>query len=122
MPEGNWVSDLVKECGHVETPHSWLYWSFLTCISAAAGNNYHLRTLKGDLNYKPNLYVILLGESGLGKGFGINRAKNLVNRADVTRVIAGRSSISVPMPRLHMTLSVATLVTTRARLPRSQPG
>lgn len=36
---------------------------------------------------------MLLGESGLGKGFPINRAKLLVTRANVTRVIAGRSSI-----------------------------
>lgn len=93
MPQGTWISDLIDECSHVETPKSWLWWSFITCISAAAGNNYYLKTLKGDLLYKPNLYVILLGESGLGKGFGINRAKNLVMKADVTRVIAGRSSI-----------------------------
>lgn len=94
MPtKDNWIDDLVNECKHVETPIAWLWFSFLTCISAAAGNNYHLRSLKGDLLYKPNLYVILLGESGLGKGFGINRAKNLVRKADVTRVIAGRSSI-----------------------------
>jgi hypothetical protein len=96
----NWVNNLVGECSHVETPKSWLYWSFLSCISAAAGNNYHLRTLKGDLNYKPNLYIILLGESGLGKGFGINRAKNLVNKASVTRVIAGRSSIQAVVKEL----------------------
>lgn len=91
--KANWITDLIQECSHVETPNSWLFWSFLSCVSAAAGNNYHLRTLKGDLLYKPNLYIILLGESGLGKGFGINRAKNLVRKADVTRVIAGRSSI-----------------------------
>jgi hypothetical protein len=89
----NWVDSLVSECSHVETPQSWLWWSFLSCISAAAGNNYSLTTLKGDLVYKPNLYIILLGESGLGKGFPINRAKLLVTRAGVTRVIAGRSSI-----------------------------
>jgi hypothetical protein len=100
MSKVNWIDDLVDECKHVETPKSWLWWSFLTCISAAAGNNYHLRTLKGDLNYKPNLYIILLGESGLGKGFPINRAKNLVNRAEITRVIAGRSSIQAVVKEL----------------------
>lgn len=96
----NWVTDLVNECSHVESPRSWLWWSFISCISASAGNNYHLRTLKGDLHYKPNLYIILLGESGLGKGFSINRAKNIVNRAEVTRVIAGRSSIQAVVKEL----------------------
>ncbi len=102
----NWVDSLVGECSHVETPHSWLWWSFLTAISAAAGNNYYLTTLKGDLVYRPNLYVMLLGESGLGKGFPINRAKLLVTKAAVTRVIAGRSSIQAIVQELSRTKTV----------------
>lgn len=63
------------------------------CVSSAAANNYTLRTLKGNLLYYPNIYVMLLGESGLGKGYPVNLAKRLLEEADVTRVIAGRSSI-----------------------------
>jgi hypothetical protein len=96
----NWLDSLVAECSHVETPHSWLWWSFLSCISAAAGNNYYLTSLKGDLIYKPNLYIMLLGESGLGKGFPVSRAKRLVSAAEVTRVIAGRSSIQAIVQEL----------------------
>jgi len=99
----NWLDSLVAECSHVETPQSWLWWSFLSCISAAAGNNYYLTTLKGDLIYKPNLYIMLLGDSGLGKGFPINRAKLLVTRAEVTRVVAGRSSIQAIVQELSRT-------------------
>jgi hypothetical protein len=101
----NWIDSLVDECSHVETPKSWLWYSFLSCISAAAGNNYYLATLKGDLIYKPNLYIMLLGESGLGKGFPVNRAKLLVNKAGVTRVIAGRSSIQAIIKELATTRS-----------------
>lgn len=100
MTHDNWIDDLVSEADHVETPLSWLWWSFCAAISAAAGNNYYLSTLRGDLVYKPNLYIILLGESGLGKGFPINRSKLLVNKADVTRVIAGRSSIQAIVKEL----------------------
>ena len=46
---------------------------------------------------------MLLGESGLGKGFPINRAKLLVSKADVTRVIAGRSSIQAIVQELSRT-------------------
>jgi hypothetical protein len=102
----SWLDDLVLECSHVETPESWLWWSFLTCVSAAACNNYSLTTLKGDLVYKPNLYIMLLGESGLGKGFPINRAKLLVSKANVTRVIAGRSSIQAIVQELSRTKTV----------------
>lgn len=93
-PSGlNWVEDVLSEVSHVETPRPWIWWSLVGAVSAAAGNNYYLRSLKGTLNYKPNLYIMLLGESGLGKGFGINLSKLLVQSAKVTRVIAGRSSI-----------------------------
>jgi hypothetical protein len=98
--QSNFVDSLVSECSHVETPQSWLWWSFLSCISAAAGNNYYLTTLKGDLRYKANLFILLLGDSGLGKGFPINRAKLLVSKAGVTRVIAGRSSIQAIVKEL----------------------
>ena len=43
---------------------------------------------------------MLLGESGLGKGFGVNLSKLLVQKADVTRVIAGRSSIQAIVSEL----------------------
>jgi hypothetical protein len=102
----NWIDSLVQECSHVETPESWLWWSFATCISAAAGNNYYLTSLKGDLIYKPNMLVILLGESGLGKGFPVNRAKLLVTKAGVTRVIAGRSSIQAIIQELSRSKTI----------------
>ena len=49
---------------------------------------------------------MLLGESGLGKGFPINRAKLLVSKAAVTRVIAGRSSIQAIVKELATTKTV----------------
>lgn len=88
----NWIDDIINEVSEVETPRPWLWWSLCSAISASAAN-YFLVSLKGNLTYKPNLYVMLLGDSGLGKGFGINLAKLLVQKADVTRTIAGRSSV-----------------------------
>jgi len=102
----NWIDALVEENQGVETPEAWIWWSLITCISAAAGNNYHLTTLKGNLIYKPNLYVMLLGESGLGKGYPVNLAKKLVQKTNATRVIAGRSSIQAIIKELSITRSV----------------
>src|SRR5260221_11655360 len=101
----NWIDDLMKDNTDVETPISYMYWSLMCCISAAAANNYTLRTLKGNLLYYQNLYVILMGESGLGKGFPINLAKRLVQEAKITRVIAGRSSIQAIIKELATTRS-----------------
>lgn len=89
----SWIDDLIEENQSVETPESWIYWSLMFCISSAAANAYTLRTLKGNLLYYPNLYIILMGESGLGKGYPVNLAKRLLQEANITRVIAGRSSI-----------------------------
>lgn len=49
---------------------------------------------------------MLLGESGLGKGFPINRAAMLVTKAGVTRVIKGRSSIQAIVQELSRTKTV----------------
>lgn len=102
----SWIDDLIQEHQAVETPESWLFWSLMCCISSVAANAYTLRTLKGNLLYYPNIYVILMGESGLGKGFPVNLAKRLVIAADNTRVIAGRSSIQAIIKELATTRSV----------------
>lgn len=103
----SWIKDLVDENQSVETPESWIFWSLMFCISSAAANAYTLRTLKGNLLYYPNLYIILMGESGLGKGYPVNLAKRLLQSADITRVIAGRSSIQAIIKEAATTRSVA---------------
>lgn len=77
----------------------------MCCISSVAANQYTLRTLKGNVLYYPNIYVMLLGESGLGKGFPVNLSKRLVQQANTTRVIAGRSSIQAIIKELATTKS-----------------
>ena len=89
----SWIHDLLSENEDVETPTSWIYWSLMFCVSSAAANGYSLLSFKGNHTYYPNIYVMLLGESGLGKGYPCNLAKRLLEEADITRVIAGRSSI-----------------------------
>lgn len=100
-----WLDDFMSELENVETPRSWLWWSLISAISASCGNNYYLRAFKGSVIYKPNLYVMLLGSSGLGKGYGINLAKLLVQRIEFTRVVAGRSSIQAIVTELSRTKS-----------------
>jgi len=93
MLQPNYVDDVLEECNDVETPRDWIYWSLICTIAAAAGSDYFLVAFNGKVTYKPNIYTILMGESGLGKQFPVSLAKNLVDRSDTTRVIYGRSSI-----------------------------
>lgn len=89
----SFIHDVVIDHTDVETPNSWIYWSSVFCISSVAANNYTIRSLGGKVTYYPNIYVMLLGESGLGKGYPVNLAKRFIQETDCTRVIAGRSSI-----------------------------
>ena len=106
MKNISWIEDLLEENQVVETPTSWIYWSLMFCISSAAANAYTVRSLKGNHLYYPNLYIMLLGESGLGKGYPVNLAKRLLEEADITRVIAGRSSIQAIIKEGSTTRSV----------------
>jgi hypothetical protein len=99
-PNKNWIDEVLQETEHVETPRSWLWYSLACSISAAMGNNYYLVTLKGAVVYKANLFVILMGESGLGKNFPVKLARRLVEKADVTRVIHGQASIQAIIQEL----------------------
>jgi hypothetical protein len=87
----SWLDLLIKETDFVETPKQWIYWSGLTTISAIVSPNININ--KGAYKLKPNLYVLLIGRSGLGKGFGPSVSRKLVQMVDNTRVISGRGSI-----------------------------
>lgn len=87
----SWLDLLIEETDFVETPKQWIYWSGLATISAIVSPNIVVH--KGAYELKPNLYILLVGRSGLGKGFGPSVARKLVTMVDNTRVISGRGSI-----------------------------
>jgi hypothetical protein len=101
----SWITDILADHYDVETPESWIYWSLLFTISSVAANAYTLKTLSGKVIYYPNVYIILLGDSGKGKGYPVNLAKRFLLEADVTRVIAGRSSIQAIIKEASTTRS-----------------
>ena len=74
-----------------ESPKSYWFWSGLSCISAVVKRNVYLQ--RPTWRTYPNIFVFLVGESGLRKGVPINLAKELLTILDVTRVISGRGSI-----------------------------
>ena len=88
----NWIQQILDASAEAETPTSFLYWSAVAAISATVSNNVYINR-KGIYTLRPNVYVMLMAKSGLGKGFPVNLAKKLVTMADVTRVISGRNSI-----------------------------
>lgn len=81
-----------------EAPPAYFYWSALAAISAVLKNNVVLDKYRYKLH--PNIYVMLIGGSGMRKGDPVGMAKKLVSAVDNTRVIAGRGSIQGIISRL----------------------
>lgn len=88
----NWISQVLEASQEAETPTSFLYWSSIAAISATVANNVYINR-KGVYSLRPNIYVMLMAKSGLGKGFPVNLAKKLVALTGATRIISGRNSI-----------------------------
>jgi Protein of unknown function (DUF3987) len=94
----SWLDDVMAASAEVESPKQWVWWSAISAIAAISGSNVFLDKFYYKLS--PNLFVMLLGKSGLGKGWPINLAKELVTCVDTTRVISGRNSIQAVLKEL----------------------
>lgn len=87
----NFLELFVEASKDSEAPKSYWFWSGLACISAVAKRNVYIQ--RPTWKTYPNIFVFLVGDSGLRKGVPINLAKELVTTVDTTRVISGRGSI-----------------------------
>ena len=86
-----WLEDLLSMTDAAETPKNYIRWAGLASISAVVRNNVFLDKYLYKLY--PNIYVMLIGESGLKKSFATNIAKDLVRSVGNIKVISGRNSI-----------------------------
>lgn len=98
----NWIDKLIKATEEAETPVSYIYWSGVATISAVIGPNVWINR-RGVYKLSPNLFIMLIGESGLGKGLPINISKQLVTKVGSTRVISGRNTIQAIVQELGRT-------------------
>ena len=88
----SWIDEVLEATTEAETPRGYIYWSSIATISAIIGPNVWINR-QGVYLLSPNLFVMLIGESGLGKGLPIYIAKKLVKMVGTTRVISGRNTI-----------------------------
>jgi hypothetical protein len=95
-----WIDEFLNETSFVETPKNWLWWSALATVSAVVAPKVYVN--KGAYKIRPNLYILLMGRSGLGKGFGPSCAKNLVEKVHSTRIISGRGTIEAIIKSLSV--------------------
>jgi hypothetical protein len=87
----SWIDLVLNSTEEAESPRRFYYWSAICTLSAIVSPNIYLDRFYYKLS--PNLYVFLVGESGIRKGPPITLAASLVKQMDCTRVIKGRSTI-----------------------------
>lgn len=95
----NWIDCLLDACSEAETPRNYIYWAGISAIAAISGPNVYINR-QGVYRLSPNVFVMLIGESGLGKGLPIYLARKLVKMVGTTRVISGRNTIASIIQRL----------------------
>lgn len=74
-----------------ESPRRYYYWSALAAVASVVKSNVYLDKFYYKLY--PNIYVLLVGRSGLRKGPPVNLTRALVSEVNNTRIFAGRVSI-----------------------------
>lgn len=88
----SWLDEILDATKDLEAPRSFFFWSSLCAISAVVKDRVVLNRGNAYLLY-PNIYVLLHGNSGLGKALPIGLARKMVEAVGNTRVFYGRSSI-----------------------------
>lgn len=86
-----YIESFMQASKDSESPTNYWFWAALASISAVTKRNVWIQ--RPTWKTYPNIYVMLVGESGLRKGPPINMAKELVQTINNTRIISGRSSV-----------------------------
>jgi hypothetical protein len=100
----NLLGEVLYSFQELESPVNFWYWSTLAAISAIVKDNVYLDR-GGAFKTYPNIYVMLLANSGMKKGPPVAFAKRLVQSVNSTKIISGRSSIQGIMKELGTAVS-----------------
>lgn len=76
----DFITEFKSQWSHITTPR-YLEWVGLSTLSATS-NRGSFTSIKTGLPLYPNLYVLLIGEAGLGKTLALNAGKNLLRGFD----------------------------------------
>lgn len=79
---------------------SFIFWSGATAISTVLKRNVYVG--RGTYKLHPNLFTILVGRPGIGKGTAIKPAVKLMAEAKVANTLSGRITIEYVLERLSV--------------------
>lgn len=81
-----------------ESPICYNFWSAATAVSAALKRNVFVG--RGSYKLYPNLYTILVGRPGIGKGSAINPVVSIINEAKICNILSDRVTIEYVLERM----------------------
>lgn len=87
-----WLEGLLEATKEAESPVRFKVWAALYTISVVTKRKIWLN-MRGLMKTYPNMYIMIIAESGLGKQFPITMATKLLRLSGVARVVSGRNSI-----------------------------
>ena len=88
----SWLQTFQLATEGLESPRQYFYWAGLATISAIVKRKVWLDRDGAYVLY-PNIYVILVGKSGLRKGIPVDLSRKLVEMVGNNRVFHGRASV-----------------------------
>lgn len=95
----NLLSQFIAASGVSKVPTPYLTWSFLSTVAACVADRVWYERAPGH-RVRPNLYVLLLGPSGIGKGDAIKEVLKLVADIPQVRLYQGRATAEFIRDRL----------------------
>lgn len=88
----NVIREIIKITDDAESPQSWRMWAAMAAISAVVGRKVY-KNMGGVYTVYPNLYIMIVGDSGLRKSLPVDIVDRLVRGVGNARVISGRNSV-----------------------------
>ena len=86
------IRDVLARTAHVESPEVFVKWACHSAIAGIAKKSIFVNK-GGVYPLFPNLYILLVGKSGVKKGFPVSLAGHLIESVGNTRTIIGRNSV-----------------------------
>jgi hypothetical protein len=96
---GSWIDKYLSwVTAASESPVDYHWWSAATTIAASLKR--HVWFDKGTYKLYPNLFTVLVGRPGLGKGAAVNPAMSILKEANTTAILSDRVTIEYVLEKL----------------------
>src|SRR5258707_10367870 len=95
----DWITDYLKYITPAsESPVSYNFCCAATSISSAVKRNVYVQ--RGSWRLYPNLFTILVGRPGIGKGSAINPVCSILRESGIANILSDRITIEYMLERM----------------------